>query len=149
MIHYCHCFAQMFPDLASRCPFKLVWVLCGTFHCFLSTSWHSGKIICLTMQETRMWVRSLGWEDPLEEEMATHSSILAWRIPWTKVPGELQSTPWSHRVRHDWVCMISPLNSCVCALQSMYFSVVSTPETQPPNMHLGVQLLHKLQAALF
>ena len=33
------------------------------------------------MQET--WVRSLGWEDPLEEEMATHSSILAWRIPWT------------------------------------------------------------------
>ena len=36
------------------------------------------------MQET--WVRSLGWEDPLEEEMATHSSILAWRIPWTEEP---------------------------------------------------------------
>ena len=41
------------------------------------------------MQETQ--VRSLGWEDPLEEEMATHSSILAWRIPWTKEPGGLQS----------------------------------------------------------
>ena len=37
------------------------------------------------------WVRSLGWEDPLEEEMATHSSILAWRIPWTEEPGGLQS----------------------------------------------------------
>ena len=41
------------------------------------------------MQET--WVRSLGWEDPLEKEMATHSSILAWRIPLTEEPGGLQS----------------------------------------------------------
>ena len=40
-------------------------------------------------QET--WVRSLGWEDPLEEGIATHSSILAWKIPWTKEPGGLQS----------------------------------------------------------
>ena len=38
------------------------------------------------------WVWSLGWEDPLEKEMATHSSILAWRIPWTEEPGGLQST---------------------------------------------------------
>ena len=37
-----------------------------------------------------MQVRSLGWEDPLKEEMATHSSILAWRIPWTEEPGRLQ-----------------------------------------------------------
>ena len=41
------------------------------------------------MQET--WVPSLGREDPLEEEMATHSSMLAWRIPWTEEPGGLQS----------------------------------------------------------
>ena len=40
------------------------------------------------MQET--WVRFLGWEDPLEKEMATHSSILAWKIPWTEEPGRLQ-----------------------------------------------------------
>ena len=53
------------------------------------------------MQETQeMWVRSLGWEDPLEESMATHSSILAWRIPWTEEPGRLQSM-WSQRVGHD------------------------------------------------
>ena len=38
-----------------------------------------------------MWVQSLGWEDPLEEGMATHSSILDWRIPWTEEPGVLQS----------------------------------------------------------
>ena len=45
---------------------------------------------CLpTMRETR--VRSLGWEDPLEKEMATHSSTLAWRIPWREEPGGLQS----------------------------------------------------------
>ena len=49
-------------------------------------------------QETR--VRSLGWEDPLEEEMATHSSVLAWKIPWTEEPGGLQSMG-SQRVRHD------------------------------------------------
>ena len=42
-----------------------------------------------TMQETQF--RSLGWEDPLEKEMATHSSTLAWKIPWTEEPGRLQS----------------------------------------------------------
>ena len=46
------------------------------------------------------WVRPLGWEDPLEMGMATHSSILAWRIPWTEEPGGLQSMA-SQRVRHD------------------------------------------------
>ena len=46
------------------------------------------------------WGSILGWEDPLEEEMATHSSILAWRIPWTEEPGRLQSIG-SQRVRHD------------------------------------------------
>ena len=46
------------------------------------------------------WVQSLGQEDPLEKEMATHSSILAWRIPWTEEPDGLQSTG-SQRVRHD------------------------------------------------
>ena len=50
------------------------------------------------VQETQ--VRSLGWEDPLEKGMATHSSILAWRIPWTEEPGRLQSME-SQRVRHD------------------------------------------------
>ena len=51
-----------------------------------------------TMQETQ--VQSLGQEDPLEREMATHSSILAWKTPWTEKPGGLQSMG-SPRVRHD------------------------------------------------
>ena len=51
-----------------------------------------------TMQETQ--VQSLGQEDLLEKEMATHSSILAWKIPWTEEPGRLQSME-SQRVRHD------------------------------------------------
>ena len=56
------------------------------------------------MQET--WVRSLGQEGPLEEEMTTHSNILAWSIPWTEEPGRLQST-WQQRVGHDWAHYLS------------------------------------------
>ena len=53
------------------------------------------------MQEMQeMQLQSLGWEDLLEEGMATHSSTLAWRIPWTEEPGGLQSTR-SQRVGHD------------------------------------------------
>ena len=47
------------------------------------------------------WVRSLGWKDPLEKGMTIHSSILAWRIPWTEEPGGPQSM-WSQRVGHNW-----------------------------------------------
>ena len=56
------------------------------------------------MRET--WVRSLHQEDPLEKEMAIHSSIFAWRIPWTEEPGGLQSTG-SQRVQHNWVTSLS------------------------------------------
>ena len=56
------------------------------------------------MQET--WVRSLGWEDPLEKKMATHSSTLAWKIPWTEEPGRLQSIGLQ-RVGHDWATSLS------------------------------------------
>ena len=48
----------------------------------------------------KTWVRSLGWEDPLDKGTTTHSSILAWRIPWTEEPGRLQSLGLQ-RVRHD------------------------------------------------
>ena len=57
-----------------------------------------------TMRETRVW--SLGGEDPLEKEMETHSSILAWKIPWTEEPSRLQAMG-SQRVRHDWVTSYS------------------------------------------
>ena len=60
------------------------------------------------MQE--MWVRSLGWEDPLEKEMSTHSSILAWEITWTEEPRGLQCTGLQ-RVRHD---LATKQQMCVC-----------------------------------
>ena len=63
--------------------------------------WLSSKeSACQCRRCQRHKVQSLDWEDPLEEEMATHSSIFAWRIPWTEEPGGLQSM-CSHRVGHD------------------------------------------------
>ena len=56
------------------------------------------------------WVRPLGWEDPLGKEMATHSSILAWRIPWTEEPGRLRSMGLQ-RVGHYWATSLSLLRS--------------------------------------
>ena len=57
------------------------------------------KVKCLpAMRET--WVQSLSWDDLLAKEMATHSSVLAWKIPWTEEPGGLQSRG-SQRVGHD------------------------------------------------
>ena len=59
------------------------------------------------MQETQeMCVQSLGQEDPLEKEMATHSSILAWKVSWIEEPGRLQSMGLQ-RIRHDWETTIS------------------------------------------
>ena len=57
-----------------------------------------------TMRETQ--VRSVGREDPLEKEMATHSSALAWKIPWMEMPGRLQAMGLQ-RVRHDWATSLS------------------------------------------
>ena len=71
----------------------------------------SGQRDHLPMQET--WVRSLGWEDALEEEMATHSGVLAWEIPWKEDPGRLQSmglqkswTPLSHKTTIFMECLL-------------------------------------------
>ena len=63
------------------------------------------------MRET--WVRSLGQEDPLEKEMATHSSTLAWKIPWTEEPCKLQSTG-SQRVGHDSATSLYLLSTSNC-----------------------------------
>ena len=72
-----------------------------------------------TMRETR--VRSLGWEDPLEKEMAIHSRTIAWKIPWAEEPGRLQSMG-SQRVRHDWATSLhftsAVLSKCCIGLFS-------------------------------
>ena len=75
--------------------------ICGTLWWLPLTSLMAQIVKRLpTMWETR--VRSLGREDPLEKEMATHSSVLAWKISWMEEPGGLQSVGWQ-RVRHDQV----------------------------------------------
>ena len=66
------------------------------------------------------WVRSLGREVPLEKEMETHSSILAWRIPWTEEPGGLQSTGLQ-RVGHNWATLLTYLLTYL--LREMYDSM--------------------------
>ena len=72
-------------------------------YCYPGTNFPGGSVVknlpaMQENQETR--TQSLGWEDPLEKEMATHSSMLAWKIPWTEEPGRLQSV-WSQRVGQD------------------------------------------------
>ena len=74
-----------------------------------------------TMQETQVW--ALGWEDPLEKEMATHSSTIAWKIPWIEKPGRLQSMG-SQRVGHNWAISLS--RSC------MYLTFLACPKLFSP-----------------
>ena len=79
------------------------------------------------------WVWSLSGEDPLEKGMATHSSILAWRIPWTEEPGRLQSMG-SQRVRHDWVVFTFTLSFLKTCLNNSSFKSMSQPSTLPINL---------------
>ena len=92
--------------------------VCHCFHCFpIYLPWRDlpcSNVCFLVAQEKPLrlpamretQVQSLGWEDFLEEEMATHSSTLAWRIPWREEPGRLQSMG-SQRVGHDWVTSLT------------------------------------------
>ena len=84
------------------------------------------------MRESRVW--SLGWEDPLEKEMAAHSSTPAWRIPWTEEPGRLQSTGLQ-RVGHDWVT-------------SLHFTSVFTQALPSPEGQSIFKELRSIQDAL-
>ena len=99
------------------------------------------------MQETReMCVWSLGREDPLKEEMATHSSILAWKIPWTEEPDRLQSME-SQRVGHNWVTNTFTFKyfkySEIWALMNKEESILASkiPRTEEPGglQSMGLQ----------
>ena len=102
------------------------------------------------MQET--WVQSLGWEHPLEKEMATHSSVLAWRIPGTGEPGELPSMG-SHRVGHDWSDLAAAAVMlgfaiqqhesviCCCSVAKSCLTLCDTMDCSTP----GFSVLHCLQ----
>ena len=97
------------------------------------------------MQE--MWVQSLGWEDPLEEGMATHSSILAREIPWTELPGRLRSIG-SQRVRHDWSDLAhmhagnwDPTGHTVCQKKKMHLTFLPWQKYLPTNAEARVKCI--------
>ena len=90
------------------------------------------------MQETPVW--PLGWEDPLENEMATHSSIPAWRIPWTEEPGWLHSIE-SHRVRHGWRDTCTHARASNCYLFYLYY-LFSNKMTMPGRQGLSISTSH-------
>ena len=82
------------------------------------------------------WVRSLGWEDPLEEEMAMCSSILVWKIPWTEKPGGLQSKGLKG-VGHDWACARAHTHT-----HTHTHTRVGKPEWLFPSPHLVLWCPH-------
>ena len=100
---------------------------------------------CLpTMWETR--VPSLGWEDALEKEMATHSSTLAWKIPWMEEPGRLQSMGLQ-RVRHDWATSLTFIQwrICCCCCCSSFAKLCLTLCDSTDCSKPGFPVLHHLQ----
>ena len=86
------------------------------------------------MQETRVFFWSLGWEDPLEKEMVTHSSILAWEIPWAEEPGRLQSVG-SQRVGHakllDKHAFLVP---CCCSVDQLCLTLYNSTDCSMPGL---------------
>ena len=101
---------------------------------------------CLsTMRETQVW--ALGWEDPLEKEMAVHSSTIAWKIPWTEEPGRLQSMGWQ-RVGHHWATSLLQLykvsvmknTTCFYAEETELWDHSTTKKlSQPCNLNNRIQ----------
>ena len=101
----CRIFPWSIMDQES--PGQDLWKL-NSFHIAISKAakryfWPNLKNLP-AVQETGVW--SLGWEDSLQKVMATHSSVLAWKVPWTEEPGMLQSMG-SLRVGHDWATSLS------------------------------------------
>ena len=97
------------------------------------------------MQQT--WVWSLGWEDPLEKEMATPSSILAWRISWTEEPGRLQSMG-SQRVGHTWVFTFRILSTSLHPPSFWSFELKSLLWTWNTKYFAPLSIIHTLAQAL-
>ena len=93
-----------FPFSKSPCAWSNVfylWIAWEYYHWIPARKKKHVKNLPAMQELQGTWVQSLEWQDPLKDGMATHSSILDWRIPWTEEPGSLQSRG-SQRVGHDW-----------------------------------------------
>ena len=128
------------------------------FHC-----WGPGLMVAQSVKNLpavwEMWVWPLGWEDPLEKEMATHSSVLAWRTPWTEHPGGLKSMGSKSQTRlsdshfHFSQCLILSVYDCVCVCvlaaqscptlcHSLLPAIFPTQELNPHLPHCRQILYH-------
>ena len=131
LFFFCSCFCRVFVVVV---PFFFLCSLCSLPLCFdgycVSFFVCRASLMAQTvktppaMQEA--WVQSLGWEDPLEEGMATHSSILAGESPWTEELGGLQPMG-SQRLRHDWVTKNS---TCLLQTFSLWLPGVAKSRTR-------------------
>ena len=135
-----------------------VWV-CIWVHLLLFRAFQMAQQVrnLPAIQETEeTWVWSLGWEDPLEEEMAIHSNILSWRIPWTEEPGRLQSIGLQ-RVRHNWSDLWPPaaemcrdwlvLNRSLCEVQGLSRSLVLGLESLLGNWCTLSRVVHSISSS--
>ena len=95
----------LFQPLSANQPVYVASVTLLVLNLFWPPRWLNSKRICLTMRETQeMLIQSLVWEDPLKEEMVTHTRILAWRILWREESGRLQSIGWQS---WTWLSMLT------------------------------------------
>ena len=111
-------------------------------------NWPGVSYIATVKSLPAMWgarVWSLGWEDPLEKGIATHSSILAWKISWIEEPGGLQSTA-SQKVRHDWTTSLS-LSPALLA-DSLLAELPGKPYKQNTSCEMLGWMNHKLESRL-
>ena len=134
-LNWGHRNSNVYNVLKGKIVFNCLWVLMGWYSRLRGfPSGSMVKNLPATQEPQEMWVWSLGQEDLLEKGIATHSGILAWRIPWTVEPGCLQSIglPW---VRHDW-------NDLACthmvALKVVYVFKLSCSVTSDSFPPLGL-----------
>ena len=104
-----HSHAHFSSLLHRMCPPKTYRIVLPVLS--FTYTWHSlvAQMVKRLSKMRETWVRSLGWEDLLEKEIAIHSNTIAWKIPWTEEPGRLQSLG-SQRVGDDWVIHFTSLH---------------------------------------
>ena len=136
MVHFhIHTWRLEKPYLSLYRPLLAKWCLCSLVYC-LGISWASLAAQTVknlfAMQDT--WVWSLGRKDPLEKEMATHSSILAWRIPWTEEPGVLHSMgSQSHTERQALSLLGISCCGCCCSVTKSYMTLCDLMNCSMPG----------------
>ena len=140
----CNMYALKYPNIyeSEVITLKMPFLIWHSIIIILGLSrWLRWERIYMPMLKTQVW--SLGWEDPLEEEMATHSSVLAWKIPLTEEHGGLQSTG-SQRVSHDWTSKQQLQQQCDHLFSLQPTDLLSSYSRQPsiPILHLWHNLFH-------